>query len=171
MPTRDPQPVVHRGRQVLTQEFAPRHDLFRHIARLEPPEHRRLQPAEAEIERVALHLGEREPHRVGIPMRRKHINHRPARIPKTQELRDFIERLPGRIVTGFPQQPVTEPFGDFKQVRVPAAYHQRQRRKFDGALTRYRVNVSLDVVHRDQRQLVDHRQRLAVGHTDQQRSH
>ena len=89
---------------------SPRRDLLRHVARLEPPQHRRLQPAEAEVERVALHLGQREPHRLRIPVRREHIDHRPARIPESQEFRDLVERLARRIVASLPQQPVAESF-------------------------------------------------------------
>ena len=64
-----------------------------------------------------------------------------------------------------------ESLGDFIQMRVPAAHHQRQRRKLHRTLARDRVNMPLDVVHRDQRQPVRHRQSLGVRHAHQQRSH
>ena len=63
-------------------------------------------------------------------------------------------------------------FADFKQMRVAAADHQRQRRKLDrrSALD-HGVDVAFDVIHGDQRQAAREAERLGVGDADQQRSH
>ena len=59
------------GPRALAQQFAPRLDFGLHVPLLHPAQHRRLQSAETEIERVAFHSRERELHGPRIAVRRQ----------------------------------------------------------------------------------------------------
>ena len=115
--------------------------------------------------------------RVRIAKRRQSVDDRSSRIPQSQQLRDFIERLSGGVIASVPDVPVgPEIFlhlGKIK-MRVPARDHQRQHRKMQVCifvlprLQQYGVNVSLKMVHRDQRLLQGKSQRLGIADAHQQ---
>jgi hypothetical protein len=101
------------------------------------------------LRELALHVRQREPHGLRIAVRRQRIDHRPARIAESQQLCDFVEGLAGSIVARLAEQAVQEPFPHFVEMRVASADHQRERRIFNRVLTRHRMNMPLNMVHRD----------------------
>ena len=107
-----------------------RFDLRRHVSLLHPAQHRRLQAAETKVQPVAFHFGEGEGHAARIAERRQPINHRAARIAKSEQLGDLVERLACGIVTRPAQQTISALGANFKQVGVAAANDQRQSRCF-----------------------------------------
>ena len=70
-----------------------------------------------------------------------------------------------------PSRRYRESLANFEQVRVSSADHQRERRKFDHVLADYGVDMAFDVIYRNQRQVLDQRERFRVSHAYQQRSH
>ena len=144
--------------------------------RFHPAEHRRLQAAEAEVQRVALHFGEGEPHSRLIPVGRQPVDHRAARISKAQKLGDLVEGLAGRIVTRLAEQTILESFPDLEQVRVAARHYQGRgwelhRRSSPFGFQNDRMDMPLDVVHRDQRQATREAQGLGISESHQERAH
>ena len=102
---------------------------------------------------------------------------RPTRVRQAQEPADLVERLPGSVVDGAPQAEVVEVVADEHQERVPTAHDQtdgRQRRL--RALRRIRVQqpcrveVTLVMIDRDQRQVVEPGERTRERDAHQQRA-
>ena len=164
------EPVLHRGVMIRLQQRAPCVDFLGHVPRLHPAQHRGLQAAEAEVERVALHARRRERYRSGIALGRQLVDHRPARIAEAQEFSDLVERLAGGVVASFAEQPVHKTFPHFKKMGVAAAHYQRQRGKLDLVLAGHRMNVPFDVIHRDERKFPRKGERLGVSDAHQQRA-
>src|SRR5579883_1827127 len=100
-------------------------DLFLHVVSFDPPQDGSLQTAEAEVEGIALHLGERKANRLRIAERRQCIYHRTARVAEAEQFAHFIEGLAGRVVSRFAEHPVAEALQHLEQVRVPSAYDER----------------------------------------------
>src|ERR1700736_1125978 len=65
---------------------------------------RRFQPAEAEI--LGIEHAARKIEAFGIAMPRMFLNLGPARVTKSEKLRNFVERFAGRIVHGSANDPV-----------------------------------------------------------------
>src|ERR1051326_9179712 len=112
-------------------ESAARFDFLFHIMSLHPTQHGRLEAAEAEVERIALHLREGKPHCLKMTKRSQLIDDRTARIPETEELGDLVEGFAGSVVARFSEQAVTESIQHFEQVGMASADHQRERGKLD----------------------------------------
>src|SRR5229473_8201000 len=98
--------------------------------------------------------------RVRITMRREPVNNRPSRITKPQKLSDFIERLSSSVVASVTDVPVgPEILVHLRKIkmRVPARHHQREHRKMKVGISalplleQHRMDVSLKMVHRNQR--------------------
>ena len=83
--------------------------------------------------------------RVRIAKRRQSVDDRSSRIPQSQQLRDFIERLSAGVIASVPDVPVgPEIFlhlGKIK-MRVPARDHQRQHRKMQVCHFRFAARSS-----------------------------
>src|SRR5260370_39350250 len=115
--------------------------------------------------------------RVRITMRRKPVNNGSSGIPLPQKLRDFIERLPSSVVTSVPDVLVAPKIllhlGKIK-MRVSARDHQREHRKMKigisalPLLEQHRMDVSLKMVHSNQRLLQREGQRLGKADANQQ---
>src|SRR5262245_66689383 len=133
------------------KQFTPALDPRRHVSGLRPTKHGRFETAETEVQRVALHPGQRERHSSRVSVSRQAIDHRPSWISKTEELGDFVERLSSRVVACLPEQAVMEILIDFEQVSVPAAYDQRHGRQFHwgraAGFQDHGMNVALDMIH------------------------
>src|SRR5271169_3292726 len=99
------------------QQLAASAHLGLHVPRLEPSQYGGLQPTETEVQRVALHPGEREPHRFRIAVGREHIDHRPPRIAEPEQLRYFVESFArGVVARSFRQS--SEAVRDRKSTRL-----------------------------------------------------
>ena len=82
---------------------------------------------------------------------RQPIDHRPARISEAEELRDFVVRLPRRIVTRAAEQLVGADAFDEIEARVAAGHHENNRRKRQLAVLQHeRFDVSGQMVHRNE---------------------
>ncbi len=143
------QPLLKRG----LMQRAPRGNFLLHARLLfGPAQHGRLQAAEAEIEFVSLHLGERKFNGPAIAVRAESVDRRSARITIAEQLRDLVVSLSRRVVARFAQNTVLTNGVDGKQMRMPAAHNQRQGRELNfRMLQQHRVDVPLDMIHRDQR--------------------
>src|ERR1700693_37492 len=79
-------------------------------------EHRSLQNAEAEIQRIASHFRRPKSHRrrrniaCGIARRRQAIKDRASRVAQRQKLSDFVVSLPGGIVASLSHFAVAQRF-------------------------------------------------------------
>ena len=96
--------------------------------------------------------------RVRIPVWRELIHHRPARISESQQFRDLIERLSRGIVARLAHQPVPDPSSTSNKCVCPPLTTSASAGYSTGSrpprLQHNRVNVTFDVIHRDQRQSV-----------------
>src|SRR5258708_403934 len=100
--------------------------------------------------------------RLWIAIQRKPVNNRSSRISESQKLSDFIESLSGSIVASMANVPVAPEIlvhlGEIK-MRVSSRDHQRKHRKMKlcisslPLLKQYRVDVSLKMIHGNQRLL------------------
>src|SRR5713101_10031865 len=96
--------------------------------------------------------------RVRIAVRRQPVDDRSSGITQSQQLRDFIERLAGRVVASVADVPVGPEILLHLckiKMRVSARHHQREHRKMKVGvsalplLKQYSVNVSLKMIHGD----------------------
>ena len=95
-----------------------------------------------------------------------------TRVRKSQELRDLVECLTGRVVASGAQHTVFTPGGNIDQQRVPARNQQRGERRYGvRMLERLREEVPLHVVHTDDRLSRAVGEPLGVTHPDEQRAH
>src|SRR5208282_4675805 len=121
----------------------------------------RLRLAELRIAAVAmLDLRSLKLHGARISMRRQSIKDRSSRIAESQQLGDFIERLSRRVIASVPDIAVSpEMIVLLRKIKMgmPARHYQRQHRELQLAvlalplLQQHGVNVSLEMVHRQQR--------------------
>src|SRR3954453_19210067 len=138
---------------------------------LHPTQDGGLEAAEAEIERIALHLGRGKTHRMKMTKRSQFVDDRTARIPEAQELGDFVEGFAGGVVAGFSEQAVMKTIKHFEQVGMTPANHERERRQLDGlGLHDHSVNMALDMVHSNQRHTCCETQRFSVGQSNEERT-
>src|SRR5688500_16969145 len=86
-----------------------------HVTRFHPPQYRRFQTAEAEVEGIAFHLGKGEPDRGRIAVGREAVDDRTAGVAETEQLSDLVEGLAGGIVAGLTKRAICEIFADFEQ--------------------------------------------------------
>ena len=105
-------------------------------------------------------------------MRRQRVDDRTARIAESQQFRDLIERLAGRVVARLAEQAIGKAFAHFEQVRMPAADYQRQRRVHHrvARFEYHGVYVSFNMIDRDERDPAREADRFRVRDADQQRS-
>lgn len=169
------QPLLCRGTWIPAGQFAAARDFFLHRMRFEPAEHSRLQAAEAEVGRIALHLRVCEAHCSRIAVRRKLVDDRAAWIAKAKQFGDLIERFTRCVIARLSEQPVPRALQNLEQVRVSAAHHQCDGRKLHrmplgSRFQNNSVNMAFDMVDTDQRQLRRKAQRLRIGDADQQRT-
>ena len=109
LPGRHREPLVNRRPGVCAQQLPAGVDLVLHVVSLHPAQHRGLEAAEAEVERVALHLGERETHgALWIAVRREPVDDGAAGIAEAQQLGDFVVGFAGSVVAGLAEQCVLE---------------------------------------------------------------
>src|SRR5271170_5219795 len=117
-----------------------------------------------------------------IAMRRKPVDDRSSGIAQSQEFSDFIERFSGRVVTSMADIPIAPQIfmhpGKIK-MRVSARDNQSKHRKLQLAIfalpllffpvfQQHRVDVSLKMIHGDQRFLQSKSQRFCKADADQQ---
>jgi len=155
---------------MLGKQRAARVDFAGKITSFEPAQDSGLKAAETEVERVAFHLRQCEPNGMWIAVRRELVDHGSARVTETEEFRDFVESLACGVVTSFSKEAVDEILGDFVEMRVAAAHDEREGGELDRVLRSNRMNVPFDVIHRDERERVDQRERFRVGHSNEQRA-
>ena len=118
------------------------------IVGFHPTEDGGFESAEAEVERVAFHAGEREFDGARIAMGRELIDDGAAGIAEAEELGDLVVGFAGCVVARFAEQAIDEALANFEQVRVAAADDQRERGIFDGVagFENHGVDVAFDVV-------------------------
>jgi hypothetical protein len=63
--------------------------------------------------------------RISASVRRKLVNHRPARISEPKQLRDFIKRLARRVIARLSHQLVRESGIHLEKMGMPPADNQR----------------------------------------------
>src|SRR6266851_4887237 len=76
--------------------------------------------------------------RLRIPVRREPVDDGSSGITQSQQLRDFIERLAGRVVASVADVPVGPeilPHLCKIKMRVSARHHQRERRKLQFSIS------------------------------------
>jgi hypothetical protein len=141
------------------------------VVLLGPAQNGCLVATEAEVQIVAFHFGEGELYGMRITERSQFIDDRTAGISKAQEFRDFVVGFAGSVVARFAEEPVLANDANFEEMRVAAAYDQsdggqRNRRMFE----QNRVNVSFDMMDRDQGDLAGEAEGLGVCDTDKERT-
>jgi hypothetical protein len=156
------------------------------------PHHRRLQPAEAEVD-ASFEIGRQQSRRrrgpgpvpVGVrhprnakgiraivALPRQTVDDRAARIPEAEELGDLVIRLPRRIVARPAHQLVPAALPDEIQARMTARHHQHGGRQRQLAMLQdERLDVAGEVMDRHERNAVRPGDRLGEGHADEQRAH
>ena len=151
-------------------------------------EHRCLQPAEAEVQRIPFHLCRPEFHgcRRVISNRRQPVENRSPGIPKPKKLRYLVVRFACRVVPRLADLAITQTRARILHIRifrlhliqnrVPARNNQARRRQFRRPprpvrLQKNRVNVSLKMIHGHERLPQCLRQRFSVRYSHQQRPH
>ena len=100
------QPLLGRWRGFSATQRAAAGDFRVHVVRFHPAQHGGLDSAEAEIERVAFHLRQRESDRARIAERRQAIDYRTSGIAEAEKFGDFVERFAGGIVARLAQQAI-----------------------------------------------------------------
>lgn len=139
---------------------------------LNPTENGGLKSAEAEVERVALHLGMRELHGIASTERSQSVDDGAAGVTEPKQFGHFVEGLACRVVASFPQQAVPESFLYGEQVGVAAAHHKRHggKSKRTQHIHNDGMNVPFDMVYADKRQAFCETKRFRVGYSDQERT-
>ena len=151
-------------------------------------QHCRLEPAEAEIERVPLHFRDAKFHWRRRAARRSSqpVENRSAGIAQPKKLRHFVVRFTGGIVARLPQLSIIQLRAGLLRVRtfrfhfvkdrVPAGNNQahcRQSRRAPGfmRLQENRVHVPFEMIHRNEWLTQRLRQRFSVRNSHQQCAH
>src|SRR5262245_17720646 len=109
----------------------PSGDFVLHVARLHPPQNGGFVAAEAEIQGVALHFGEREMNGAGIAVGREAVDDGTTGIAQAEELANLVEGFYGGIVAGLAEQAVGTVGAYFKQMGMSAGGHESEGRKLD----------------------------------------
>ena len=133
--------------------------------------HGRLEAAEAEVEpRRVVEQRAREAVALRIAVAGGPFDRRPAGIRQAEQAGDFVERFAGRVVDRAAQRREIGRAFAAVQVRVPAADDQADAGKHVAAARQPAgVDVGLQVIHGQQRQVAGDAQRLGRGQPDQQR--
>ena len=150
------------------------------VGALHVPQHRGLQPAEAEIQ-IALQLGRiaigvrqprrRQRNRAIVAGLRQPIDDRTAGIPEPQQLGDLVVRFSRRIVARPAEQLVMPGPIDEIQARMPARHDQHDRRQRHLAVVQHeRFDVAGEMMNADQRKIRGRRRRLRKRQADEQRT-
>ena len=134
-------------------------------------QHRRLDAAEGEVQRLALQQRAGKVDGGWVPLLRGAVNHRPARVPQIQDAGHLVVGLTGSVVNRAAQQFQIHRRLAAIQGRVPAGADQRDggvvdRRTVQG----WSVRVRIDMVHANQRDPVHPGQRLGRHQPHQQRA-
>ena len=96
---------------------------------------------------------------------------RAAGVGQPEQLCDFVERFARRVVARFAEHAVVAPGGDIDEQCVAAGHEQgREWRHRLRMLERLREDVSLEMVHGNNRNAESKRERLGVTHADEQRA-
>jgi hypothetical protein len=104
------------------------------------------------------------------------LDRRSARVRQTEQAAHLVERLAGRVVHRLAEQPVRQVVAHLDKERVAAAHDERDEREHRllAFLARVQeprgVQMTLEVVHADERPLVHERERLREIDPDQQRA-
>ena len=137
-----------------------------------------LQPAEAHVQAVALHVRKRERHGLGVAERSETVQDGAAGIAESEQLGNFVVGFASSIVAGAPQQAVRVFLPrvalDDEHVAVAAANDQGQGRKFyvtPGAtlFQHYGVDMPLDVIDAEERNPQGSGKALGVSDAHQER--
>ena len=115
-------------------------------------QHRRLQPAEAELEIAARDHRSGQAMAPALPPVGELRERGAAGIAEPEHLRGLVERLAGRVVQRLAEQPVAPDALDLHQLGVTARDEQRdERERRRGLREKRREQVSLQVMHADHR--------------------
>ena len=129
-----------------------------------------FRPAKREVEPVAHHRA-RERHRADVSLAREPVDRGTTGVAEPEEAGDLVERLTRGVVEGLAEHPVLPVVLDRDDHRVTTRHEQhRERRRQVGFLEPRRVQVTLEVVHPDVRDVGRERERLRGAHPDEQRA-
>ncbi len=134
----------------------------------EEPEHRRFEPAEAEVQRaVQLRAGEMHSFRVAIFG--QSVDNRPAGIAQSDRPCRFVERFARRVVSGATEDTILAVSADKRQIGVAAGDNETYKGKLKIRVAKeVGVNVALQVVDTNEREVEDGRDGLRGRDTDQE---
>jgi hypothetical protein len=100
------------------------------------------------------------------------LDERASREPEAEQLGHLVERLAGGVVTRLADQPIVTRRTREIERGVAAGDDQRQERILRRIIRQERsVDVTLEVIHADERLAVHPRQRLRQRGSDEQRAH
>lgn len=164
----DGPPLLDAGVRDQSLQIAPRGDFALQLVRLRPSQHRGLDPAEAEIQGIAFHFGERQPQTPGIAVRRQGIQDRSTRVTEAEQLADLVVSFTGGVVACLPHQTILAGLLHFKQMRVPPTGNQGQCRILNRVTRKCRfhengLEVALQVVYPNEGNVSYNANRLRVG--------
>ncbi len=134
-----------------------------------------FQSAEGKFVRVG-EVGAGEFYRAGVTASCRLLDRRTAGIGQTHQAGAFVERFPGGVVAGPPEQAIIAVPAQVEQVRMPPGNDQGDGGEIGFGLRGFRprrseeirVQVRLDVVDADQWHVQRHRHRFRGGDTDQE---
>jgi hypothetical protein len=169
------QPFFNRRGNRSAEEFAASRNLILHWVGFHPPEYCCFGPAEAEVKRVSLHFRGGETNGARVAECGELIDDRTARITETQEFGDLVEGFAGSVIASAAQEAVAMVGGGFKKVSVATRSDQSDGGEFNWcaslpAFEKNGVDVSLDVVYRDERDAGGEGDRLCISEPDEQRT-
>ena len=147
------------------------HRLAFHMTAIQIIQHRGLHAAETEIVRIIRHPGLRKRNSLRIPLIRRFFNLRTAGIAKTDGPGHLVKSLSGSIVPGFSQNLIFSVIRHFYQMGMSAGRHKTEKRRFQ--IRMFNIvcrNMSLDMVHADQRKVPRKCDRLRLRNANQQRA-
>ena len=133
--------------------------------------HRGFYPAETKVIRRVFHLSPRKYDRIRIPLFCDPVDLRSARIPQSDRTRHLIIRFPRRIIAGTSENFIFPIVFYTDKMGMSSGHNKAQKRRFQVRMFDIiRRNMSLDMVHADQRQIPRIRDRFRFGNSDKQRA-
>ncbi len=127
----------------------------------DPVTHGRFQAGEGEIAGVRTLQRPGQVEAPGVTLPRQPFHRRAARIAEAQHLRDLVERLADRIVDRGAEEAIATDALHRDQLAMPARDQEQQVGKLGPGHEAGRQRVRLEMVDRDQRQVVHQRDGLA----------
>ena len=143
---------------------------------VDDPPRRGLEPGEAEVVRLTEPGAREDPIARGGRLRRA-LDRRSARVAEAEQPPDLVEGLAGGIVDGLAEQPIGQVVAHLGEEGVAAGHDERDERERRFGVLGFvrveqprRVDVPFEVVHPDQRLVVDPGEGLREVDANEQRS-